>query len=197
MDGLETRGVYDATWEIRQEGQRPIIRATFPYNSYATIASTGRVRKETVRPRAFRFAIEDETREINFLLGHDFGKPLASKRNRTLEFEDGPDALRFEAAMPPAGEQPSWVTDFLTAYRTGLITGISPGFNVPPASVVPGATDTEPEEGDPGVFVRVLQDVLLLEMSAVTRAAYPDTFIEERASGLAVPSHNLELLRWL
>ena len=37
------------------------------------------MRKERFEPGAFRYAIEDDSRAIDVLVGHDFGKPLASR----------------------------------------------------------------------------------------------------------------------
>ena len=67
MEEMETRSVYPVVLEVRQGGRE--IFGRFPYNSLATMASRGRVRKERFSPRAFRFAIDDPDREINLLVG--------------------------------------------------------------------------------------------------------------------------------
>ena len=197
---METRSIFPVTLEFRQShGGRGIISGSFPYNSQATIASSGRVRKERFEPKSFDFAINQEPeREINFLSGHSMDRPLASRRAGTLEFEDRADALAFEATMPLDDEQPSWVRDFLLARRAGMIGGLSPGFRVPPRSVVPDAEFLEPEAGNPGVMIRVIRHAVLHEISAVTRPAYGGTEITER-DDLSVPfwHSDPEALRWL
>ena len=79
--------------EIRRSGQSRVLRGRFNYGSMATVRDRGRVRKERFEPRAFRFAIEDETRQLDILVGHDFGKPIASRKAGTLEiaFADATD----------------------------------------------------------------------------------------------------------
>ena len=196
---LETRSVYELDLELRQAGGRPVISGSFPYGQMATVARMGGVRKERFSSRAFRFAIEEEPeREINFLYGHSFNRSLASRQAGTLEIEDGADAVRFQATLPPEGEQPSWIVDFILAHRAGLIRGISPGFTVPPRTVVAAAEETIPEPGNPGVFIRQINQAVLSEFSAVTRPAYQGTGLEERAEGF---THywqiDQEMLRWL
>ena len=103
-----------------------ILTGRFNYSSTATVRDRGRVRKERFEPRAFRFAIEDETRQIDILVGHSFDKPLASRKAGTLEIADGDDGVTFEARLPD--DPPSWVIDAERAIAAGLMTGLSPGF---------------------------------------------------------------------
>ena len=123
--------------EIRRSGGMRILSGRFNYGSMATIRDRGRVRKERFEPRAFRFAIEDEARQIDVLVGHDYGKPIASRKAGTLQIADGEDGVTFEAQLPD--DPPSWITDAERAVAAGLMVGLSPGFTVPPASVVPDA----------------------------------------------------------
>ena len=180
---LETRGVYLADWEYRQEGHTPQIRGVFRYDGMATIANTGRRRKERIQPGAFSYTIERPDFEINLLSGHELSKPLASKRAGSLALADGADALDFTASLPPDSQQPSYMRDTVLAISAGLIGGISPGFNVPPRSAVPDAEFDEPEPGNPGVFIRVVRAALLYELSTVTRAAYADSTSVETRQG--------------
>ena len=165
--------------EIRRSGQSRVLRGRFNYGSMATIRDRGRVRKERFEPGAFRFAIEDDSRQIDVLAGHDFGKPLASRKAGTLEIVDGDEAVTFEARLPD--DPPSWVIDAERAIAAGLMTGLSPGFTVPPASVVPDAERLEPEPGNPGVQIRVIREAVLREFSVVTAPAYPDAAVDLRA----------------
>ena len=176
---LETRAVWPVLLEIRQDGRT--LSGFFPYNSVAVISDRGRVKKETFRPRSFRFAVDDPTREINLLSGHDFDKPLASKQARTFELVDSDTGLSFRAILPPLDEQPTWMRDQVLAIRSGLARGVSPGFRIPPAGTVPNAERLVPEVGNPGVMIREINEAVLYEMSVVTRAAYGQSTVDVRA----------------
>jgi HK97 family phage prohead protease len=167
--------------EVRQLGNRPIIAGKFPYNSLAVLSDRGTVRKEQIMPGAFSFALGDPKREINLLSGHSFDRPLASRSSGTLELKDTERFLEFVATIPPGAERATHVVDALAMIGSGLARGISPGFRVPPADVVPGAERLVPEPGNPGVMIRQLFALLLFELSIVTRPAYPDTEAELRA----------------
>ncbi len=168
-----------AELEIRRSGDKRILTGRFNYGSTATIRDRGRVRKERFEPHAFNFAIEDETRQLDILVGHDFGKPIASRKAGTLEIADGDDAVNFEARLPD--DPPSWVVDAEKSIAAGLMVGLSPGFAVPPASVVPDAERFEDEPGNPGVQIRVIRAAVLREFSVVTAPAYPDAAVDLRA----------------
>ena len=169
--------------EIRRSGGMRILSGRFNYGSMATIRDRGRVRKERFEPRAFRFAIEDEARQIDVLVGHDYGKPIASRKAGTLQIADGEDGVTFEAQLPD--DPPSWITDAERAVAAGLMVGLSPGFTVPPESAVPDAERLEPEPGNPGVQIRVISEAVLREFSVVTSAAYTDAAVDLRAENMA------------
>ena len=178
------RGVWPlADLEIRQRrgGRGREIRGSFRYGVSATMRDRGRVRKERISAGAFRFAIEKEDREINLLVGHSFDRPLASKLDGSLELSDSSQALSFRALLPPEGEQPTYMRDSVLMLNAGLVGGISPGFVVPPADVVPNAERLVPEPGNADVLIREVSDAVLYELSLVTRPAYPRTEVESRA----------------
>ena len=168
-----------AELEIRRSGGTSTLSGRFNYGSVATIRDRGFVRKERFESRAFRYAIEDEQRRIDILVGHDFGKPIASRKAGTLEIADGDDGVTFEARLPD--DPPSWVVDAEKSIAAGLMVGLSPGFTVPPASAVPDAERLEPEPGNPGVQIRVISEAVLREFSVVTAPAYPDAAVDLRA----------------
>lgn len=177
---VETRAAWPGGLEIRQVGGARILAGRFPYGTTATVASRGRVRKETMSPHAFRFAIETEPeRRIDVLVGHDFGKPIASRQSGTLTIEDSAEAVTFEARLPE--DPPSWVVDAEKAIAAGIMVGLSPGFQVPPLSVVPQAEVLEDETGNPGVQVRRINHAVLRELSVVTSPAYVDAGVDLRA----------------
>ena len=183
MTAIEQRAIFEVLdLEIRQRGRS--VSGRFPYRSRATVSDRGRVRKEVFEPGAFRFAVEDEAREIHLLSGHSFDRPLASKRAGSLKLDDRADGLIFEAQLPEEAAQPSWMRDAVLALQGGLVGGISPGFRVPPATAVPNAEAFIPEPGNPGVQIRVIRQAVLFELSLVTRPAYPATEVDLRADNL-------------
>ena len=190
---MDTLAAWPGALEIRQEGGARVLRGVFPYNTLATVSDRGSVRKERIRPRAFAFTIDNpvdrfgnEVR-IDLLVGHDFGKPIASRQSGTLSIVDGDDAVRFEARLP--ADPPSWVVDTEKAIDAGIMTGLSPGFRVPPRSAVPNAETLTPEPGNPGVQIRDVNEAVLREMSVVTSGAYHAAGVELRAE-----EHNAVIL---
>ncbi len=175
------RAIFATHLEVRQQGGRPKIIGLFPYNTWAVLSDRGTVRKEEIEPGAFDFTLQDATREINLLFGHSFDKPLASRKAGSLVLTDTPKALTFEATISPELEEVSHVRDALRMVGAGLVTGVSPGFRVPPKDVVPNAERLEPEKGNPGVMIRKLSSLILFELSLVTRPAYEQSQAELRA----------------
>lgn len=179
---MESRAIWAASdLEVRRKGGRPKIVGRFPYNTWAVLSDRGTVRKEEIEPGAFDFTLQDVTREINLLFGHSFDKPLASRKAGSLVLKDTPEALTFEATISPELETVSHVRDALSMVGAGLVTGVSPGFRVPPKDVVPDAERLEPEPGNPGVMIRKLSALVLYELSLVTRPAYEQSQAELRA----------------
>ena len=160
--------------EIRQERQGRVLEGFFPYGETATIRDRGLVRKESIRSQAFRFAVEDDKREIHLLSGHSFALPLAAKTLGTLILADTAARLTFRAVLPAIENMPTWMQDLLKMVDSGLVRGVSPGFRVPP---IPNAQRFLPEPGNPGVQVREIREAVLYELSLVTRPAYPSASV--------------------
>lgn len=179
---------HDGGLELRRAGGRTRLRGRFPYNSIAVLSDggrTGRPKKETFLPGAFRHSVESDEQEIHLLVGHSFDQPLASKRNGTLKLADTAAALLFEAEITPAVESISWVADILTAIEAGLVAGVSPGFRIPPQRAVKIAEELVEEKIDPsnkmfGAIIRRVVEAILYELSIVTRPAYEDSQVEMR-----------------
>ncbi len=198
--GLEVRRAHDGSTRLS---------GSFPYGSPAVLSDggrTGRPRKEVFAPQAFAFRVNDPSKEIHLLLGHDFGQPLASKLTGTLQLKDTKAALQLEATISPAIADTSFGRDALAMIGAGLAFGISPGFRMPPERAVPRAEaetiteePIEPEKGMHGAIIRTVHEALLYELSVVTRPAYKDSQIEARnwSPGAtlisAAPAH---LKRW-
>ena len=175
--------------EVREaEGGATRLRATFPYGAPAELA---RGRSEVIAARAFAERIEAGG-DIHLLSGHDFNRPLASRSAGTLELRETESALELEASISAELRAVSYVADFLTAHRAGLVRGISPGFRVPP-----GGERIE-RRGDG--LLRTITRAELFEVSTVTRPAYPAAQIEARswAAGQDAPDSGLArtLARW-
>ena len=176
LGGLEVR---------RGRGGGFRLRGSFPYGKRAVLSdggrNGGRPKKEQFAPRAFSFNIENDT-DIMFLSGHRFDKPLASRAAGTLDLSDGDDAMRFEATITEEMQETTWTRDFMAAFNAGLVVGLSPGFRLPPQRTVPDAETIEEEDPSEGeAIIRTINAALLFEISAVTKAAYPDAQIEERS----------------
>ncbi|MEM9899909.1 MAG: HK97 family phage prohead protease [Pseudomonadota bacterium] len=174
--------------ELRRSGGGDVrLRGRFPYGKRAVLGAGGngrRPKKEEFAPRAFSYAIE-ESREVHFLLGHSFDRPLASRKSGTLTLEDTDEALTFSALLTPEIQRASWVQDFLAGLAAGLIIGISPGFRIPPPEAVADAEETveeDPAEGN--ALIRIIRAAVLFEISAVSRPAYDETELEEARSHL-------------
>ena len=183
---LEIRHAIDAELEIRQGGRSLFGR--FPYERQAVISDRLRTRKETFSAGAFAFSLaeaEAKRARIDLLDGHSFNRPLGNTIDESVEFSERRGAgggleIVFEAELPIEANQPLYMQDLIKKINSGLARGISPGFRVPPRSVVPNAEQLIPERGNPDVNIRRINAAILFEMSIVTRAAYPDTGAEIR-----------------
>lgn len=151
--------------EVRQEGEAVRVAGRFPYDTRTELAPGY---FETIARGAFASRVNSDD-DLHFLSGHDFEKPLASRAAGTLEVRQDGNALTFEATV--AGNT-TWARDFLAAHGAGLIRGLSPGFRV--------SKGGERVTRDGGVVHRKIMDAALVEVSAVTRGAYPSAQIEAR-----------------
>ena len=158
-------------FEIRQDGEG--LAGKFFYDADTITSDRAEVRasstrKSRVRPGAFRFALEDDTREIQLLMGADYDRPLASKLAGTLELDDGPEALAFRVARLP---DTSYVRDFRAQLAAGAAAfGVRPLYRIPPAETVADAVSIIPETGNPGVNIEVVNQAVLTGLAVVSRA---------------------------
>jgi len=160
--GLEVRTSADGS---------TVLRGRFPY-AIPTILSGGREkRQEVFEARAFGASVVGGS-DVHLLVHHDMTKPLASRAAGSLTLEDTDDALTFEATIAPELRHVGYVQDLLGNLAAGLVGGISPGFRVPQGG------DYVKRSSD-GVM-RVVRSADLIEISAVTKPAYPAAQIEAR-----------------
>jgi HK97 family phage prohead protease len=187
---MQTGGAIGAL-ELRaaRDGSRR-LSGRFPYNSRAVLSDggkTGRPKKEAFASRAFAYRIEDPDEDIHLLIGHDYDRPLASRKAGTFLVSDAADAVSFQAIIAPELQQATYVKDFFAGFAAGLVLGISPGFRIPPERVVPKAEETTEENPAEGMaLIRTILSALLYEFSMVTVPAYKETKVEER-SGVILP----------
>jgi len=177
--GFESGGL-----EVRRQGGQTRVSGSFPYNSLATLSDggkRGRPRKERFAAQAFKHSVKSPDQEIHLLVGHDFGKPIASKLHGSLVLQDTRGALTFEATLSDDVLGTSHGSDAIALLASGLIVGVSPGFRIPPEQTVPNAETIEDEDPSEGrAIIRTINEAVLYELSLVTRPAYPDTTVEQR-----------------
>lgn len=191
-NGLELSGTVWNELEIRREAGSVRVSGSFPYRRRAVLSDggrRGRPQKEEFAPRAFAFRVNDPDAEIHFLSGHRFDKPLASKQNGTLSLEDTASALLFVATITRGVAETNHGRDALALLESGLATGISPGFRLPPERAVPRDEAEEivtepddPENGMNAAQIRVVKQALLFELSLVTAPAFKDAQAELRSA---------------
>ena len=166
----------EARTEVRQDGEG--LSGAFLYSENAIISdraamlelrARGGARKQRIMPGAFRFALQDESREIQLLLGRDYARPLASRQAGTRELIDGPDALRFKVERLP---ETTYVADFRAQQEAGAaVFGVAPMFRIPPSDVVPDALVYAPEPAaDGGAIIETVHEAVLTALAIVSRA---------------------------
>ena len=180
-----------------------------PGRMMATVSDRGRTRKERIAGDAFGWQMREfarvqqqlaeaieaavdqaqvellrqelERRNVHVLAGHSFDRPLGDMKSGTARVASTREEVEFAVDLPDESAMPSYMADAVRMIEAGLVGGISPGFRVPPASAVANAEAFEPEPGNPGVQVRVINQAVLHELSIVTRPAYSDTAVDVRA----------------
>lgn len=168
--GLEIRTLADGATRLR---------GRFAYGAETALSGN---RREVFAKRAFSAKIEAGD-DVHLLVGHDFDRPLASRAAGSLILTDGDNALTFEATIAPEMRSVSYVADFLGTLSAGLVKGLSPGFRVPVGG------DAVQREGNG--LLRTVRAADLIEISAVTKPAYPQAQIEARNWGNGEGDHTV------
>lgn len=184
---------------LRSRSRR--LSGRFPYNKRAVMSDGGkggRPQKEVFAPGAFSYRVDRPEEDIHLLVGHSYDMPLASRGAGTLTLADTEAALTFQATITEEVQEISWVKDALAALGAGLISGLSPGFRLPPPRAVEKSEEFEEEDPKDGnAIIRVILAALLYELSLVTRPAYQETTVEARsAGGVILPRKVNALHRW-
>ena len=198
-------GAFIGDLEVRRaaDGATRLV-GRFPYGSTAVLSDggrTGRPRKERIAPRAFSYRIERPEEDIHLLTGHDYNRPLASRKAGTLDVQDSDEAVTFTAIIAQEIANVTHVRDTLALLNGSLAVGISPGFRLPPERAVakPERIEQEPDDGPGserrGAIIRTITDALLYELSIVTRPAYEDAAVEARAQRVVTATFH-PFARW-
>lgn len=177
--------------EVRQDGTGVRLFGSFPYGQEAELSDggrNGRPQIEVIEPGAFAYRIGfPDSKNIHLLHGHTFDRPLASVREKTLFLRDTGEAVEIEAVITPVILRAQYAQDAVAQIESGLATGISPGFRLPPERIVPRdqAELIETQPPNParrqfGAVIRRVRSALLYEFSVVVRPAYNGAQIEAR-----------------
>jgi len=140
--------------------------------------------------RAFAERVGDAQAEVHLLSGHDFGRPLASRKAGSLTLRDTEAALHFEADIPDAVANTTHGRDALALIEARLAVGLSPGFRLA------SGRDAESIEERDGAILRTVRRADLHELSIVTMPAYDQAQVELRSWDAALP-HDAALRRAL
>ena len=147
------------------------FEGSYSYNTDEITSDSGEVRKRRVRPRAFRHSLSQPAseREIVLQIGNSPGQILASRQAGTLILDDTDKALSFsvKGALPAT----SYVSDMEAQLAAGLTLSVAPLYRIPPADVVPNATELIPEPGsNEGVQIEVVNEAVLYAISVRARS---------------------------
>lgn len=122
--------------------------------------------EEEVAPGAFSRSLTDGD-DVRALYNHDSAQVIGRRNADTLRLEEDATGLRIEIDLPDT----TAARDLIANINAGNIDGMSFGFR---------AREQEWIEREGEQELRRLIDVELIEVSAVTFPAYPDTSIAKR-----------------
>lgn len=123
--------------------------------------------KEKISKGAFKRAIQNSNRDIDFLAEHDSSVVLASTKNNTLQLKEDDKGLFMEARIINTSAGRDWYE----MISSGLITNMSFGFK--------SVTDEWRSIGE-NLFERTINELELFEVSAVRNPAYAQSSISNR-----------------
>lgn len=130
------------------------------------VLGTAKKFRERIAPGAFKRAIENRNREIDFLAEHDSKQVLASTKNESLTLREDGEGLYMEAKISPT----SYGKDYYQLISDGLVRNMSFGFT--------SLKDSWNQVG--GVMIRTIEELELFEVSAVRNPAYSQSSLAAR-----------------
>ncbi|MGN4480634.1 phage major capsid protein [Bacillus cereus group sp. MYBK5-1] len=122
--------------------------------------------REKIAPGVFKRAIENRSKDIDFLVEHDAKQVLASTRNESLTLRESEEGLYMEAKISPT----SYGKDYYQLISDGLIRNMSFGFSA--------LKDSWQQVG--GMMIRTIEELELFEISAVRNPAYSQSSLAAR-----------------
>jgi HK97 family phage prohead protease len=122
---------------------------------------------EKIAPGAFARALQNATRDIDFLAEHNDKLILASTRNNSLTLREDNVGLYMEATIAPT----SWGRDYYQLIQDGILRNMSFGF-----VTLKDSWDLR----DDGIYERTIEDLELIEVSVVRDPAYSQSTIAAR-----------------
>lgn len=135
---------------------------------------------EQIAPGSFTKTLAEG--DARMLIDHDSYYVVSRVSAGTLELAEDDKGLRVDSALD---DELSYVRDLKANLRNGNITGMSFGFYVIKDEW--NSETIEVEGADPvEVDVRIIREVRLIEVSAVTFPAYPETEAELKAVARAL-----------
>ncbi|WP_249710861.1 phage major capsid protein [Bacillus cereus] len=126
--------------------------------------------REKIAPGAFKRAIENRSKDIDFLAEHDSKQVLASTRNESLTLREDGKGLYMEAQISPT----TYGKDYYQLISDGLVRNMSFGFT--------SLKDSWNQVG--GVMIRTIEELELFEVSAVRNPAYSQSSLAAREINL-------------
>jgi HK97 family phage prohead protease len=123
--------------------------------------------KEKINKGAFKRAIQNSNRDIDFLAEHDSSIVLASTKNDTLQLREDDKGLYMEARVINTSAGRDWYE----MISSGLITNMSFGFK---------SIEDEWRSVGENLFERTINNLELFEVSAVRNPAYAQSSISNR-----------------
>lgn len=130
------------------------------------VLGTAKKFREKIAPGAFKRAIENRSKDIDFLVEHDAKQVLASTRNESLTLRESEEGLYMEAKISPT----SYGKDYYQLISDGLIRNMSFGFSA--------LKDSWQQVG--GMMIRTIEELELFEISAVRNPAYSQSSLAAR-----------------
>lgn len=182
--GAETRrlSLADAGVQVRaDDGGARFAGYASVFNSRTAIGNPLRWGfYEEIAPGAFTKTLAEG--DARMLIDHDSYYVVSRSSAGTLSLSEDERGLAVDSALDP---ELSYVRDLTANLRNGNVSGMSFGFYVIKDEW--NQEDVEIEGADPvQVDVRVIREVRLIEVSAVTFPAYPDTEAEVKAVARAL-----------